>query len=457
MVYFHIKGLGFNCGQIKDQCSTKFPSCIECIKNRLIGMSFELDPNFEIYEINSNEENLKIEQEQIWQKFLDVLNIKHVLVMDKASGLTLLNYTVSGVDLDANLLSGFIQANITFSESNELVNDKHKPHYEYQFYEFQYKNFNIILKDGDYIRLCLILDNKASSQLKTKIFQFLELFESQNSAKLVQFQETGIIDFGEMVEPIIKTFDIHLVFPMTIAHSIPPQRLESLNQNLIQKAIFNLGTELLSSKPFFFINNLLHRLKRIVKIEDSLVIYNIYQLLDKEIIIPTSIETIASNIEIVENLNNQKEHKIKSLSSMIVNNEDFDELEAQVENVDSESAKKLMKGFIKNGKDAEKDLAYEIAKNQYQKALLVAKKIDFKENIPKISQYIFNLNHRSKQIELEFIIEMAESAEKKGDFINSINNYQKALKIMDDFLVYNILDSRAKKFKKKIQKLRTLI
>ncbi|MFW9950373.1 MAG: hypothetical protein ACFFKA_09660, partial [Candidatus Thorarchaeota archaeon] len=82
---------------------------------------------------------------------------------------------------------------------------------------------------------------------------------------------------------------------------------------------------------------------------------------------------------------------------------------------------------------------------------------NFKEEITKISQYIFNMDQRSKQIELEFIIEMAENAEKRGDLINSINNYQKALKIMEDFLVYNLLDPRAKKFKKKIQKLRDLI
>ena len=67
---------------------------------------------------------------------------------------------------------------------------------------------------------------------------------------------------------------------------------------------------------------------------------------------------------------------------------------------------------------------------------------------------VTSIERKSKTIELDFNIEKAENAEKYGDFINSINYYQKALEILDGFKVYNIIDPRIKKIKKKILKLR---
>jgi len=189
MVYFKLNGLGYNCGQIKDNCPQKAQSCSECIKKRLIDLGFEFEATAEVIKIDSIDKQLKLERETIWKKFLDVLNIKHILLMDKHSGLTLLNYAVSGVDIDANLLSGFIQANITFSESSEVSNKNIVPSIEYQFYEFQYKKFNILLKDGEIIRVCLILDHKASIKLRNQVFQFLEDFEPQFKEELIALLE----------------------------------------------------------------------------------------------------------------------------------------------------------------------------------------------------------------------------------------------------------------------------
>jgi len=49
---------------------------------------------------------------------------------------------------------------------------------------------------------------------------------------------------------------------------------------------------------------------------------------------------------------------------------------------------------------------------------------------------------------------MGENAEKNNDNINAIYYYQKALKILEGFLIYDSSDSRMKKLKKKILKIR---
>lgn len=199
---------------------------------------------------------------------------------------------------------------------------------------------------------------------------------------------------------------------------------------------------------------MLNRLKKIVNIEAKTVLHEIYKLLERKIIVPISIETIANNIEILQETNHEKLTQIRSISSILIDNTDFDDLREQLETFDEENARKMIKEFIRKGKTAEKDLNYQLSNKEYNKALYIAKEFNFKE-FNKISQKIFNLDSKSKYIELDFNVEMAENAEKNGDIINSINYYQKALKILESFLVYNVIDPRIKKFKKKIQKLRS--
>ncbi|MHA2280370.1 MAG: hypothetical protein ACXAC5_05935 [Promethearchaeota archaeon] len=455
MVYFEFNQLGYNCGVSKAKCQ-KYPKyCMSCLKKKLKELNFEVDSSFEVYELDSYERHLQVEREIIWQKFLDVLNIRHILVIDKESGLKLLSYSILGVNLDADLLSGFIQANITFSESEEVSLNGKKYMNNRQFYEFQYKNFNILLKDGGFIRLCLILDHKASDNMRTDVLKFLYEFEEFFNEEITKFKKSGSFSAENMTEYLVDALDITLVFPMSLAHSIPPNELEKINENQIQKAILNLAKEFLASKPFFFINNLLNRVKNIVNLDSSIILYEIYQLIENRIIISTNLETVASDIELKQEAKSEKMTKYKSISSIITDNSQIEEL--QIEEMNEDSARDLIKGAIKKGKNAEKTLAYQIAAKEYKKALYVAREFNLKENISKISQMLLDLENKEKQLELEFVLKAGENAEKTGDYLNSINNYQKALKILEGFLIFNVSDSRIKKLKKKIIKLRSEI
>ncbi|MFX1481508.1 MAG: hypothetical protein ACFFCI_25800, partial [Promethearchaeota archaeon] len=118
MATFIINGLRFNCGTLN--CTKAPKSCNECVINRLKKMGFEISSDMQILSVD--EKRIQAERNRIWQIFLDVLNIKHIILMDKESGIALLNYPVSAVDIEVEFLSGFIQANITFSESSKGLN-----------------------------------------------------------------------------------------------------------------------------------------------------------------------------------------------------------------------------------------------------------------------------------------------------------------------------------------------
>ena len=455
-VYFKLNGLGYNCGYDINNCPERGKSCHECIKLQLEKLGFEIDGSFEIFRIESYEKDLEMRREVIWNKFLDILNIKHIIIIDKESGLTILNYTVSDIEIDTNLLSGFIQANITFSESGNITKKNTNINLGNQYYEFQYESFNIFLKNGNFIRACLILDEGPSDYLKSQMFQFLYQFENQFENELLNFQETGEIQSSNMIDFLIKSFNIKLVFPLTLAHSIRPEFLEAINKSPIRKAIFNIINEMVISKSFFYINNLLNRVKKIVTIDDKVVLYEIFQLLENQVIIPIKLETLYSDMENKKDAINIKKSKMRSISAITINKGDLKELEEEVKTIDIITAKKLIKEYIKRGKNATKDVAYEVALKEYNKALFIAKKFKLKSDIEKISQILFEHEFKSKKIELDFLLEMAEKYEKKGDFINSINNFQKSIKIYENFLIYDLsdADSQIKKIKKKIVKLR---
>ncbi|MHA1192843.1 MAG: hypothetical protein ACTSP9_11175 [Promethearchaeota archaeon] len=454
MVYFIINGLGFNCRNDKRTCANKDISCRICINNKLKEMGFEITTNLKILRIITDDKRQEMEKDSIWQKFLDVLNIKHILIMDNESGLSLLNYPVSSAEIDASLLSGFIQANITFSESSEVSGNMHGSIIEHHFYEFQYKDFNILLKNGEFIRICLILDHKASLHMKSNVDQFLDIFEDIFNDNFITLRETGLFNDKGMNDYIIDSFNIDLVFPMTLTYAIPPELLDQINENRVQKAVYELAKEALKDKSFFYINTLLNKVKKIVHIQLNVVLYEIYQLLEKKIIVTMPLETILSNLENKQDTTQKREIKMQPLSSMIINDEDLAELKSKIQNVDEFTRKKIIKEIMKKGKSAEHSLAYQSAEKEYKKAVLLSREFKFREEEKRASRLLFKSEKKVKEIELEFSIETGDKSEKNKDYIKAIHNYQNAIKIMEENLIYSVPDPRIKKLKRKILKLR---
>ena len=95
MVYFQISRIGFNCGYDKNDCN-KYPNyCMECVKIRIREFGLVINENMKVYEMDSEEKRIQMFRDLISQKFLDVLNLRHILLMSKESGLPIVNYPIS--------------------------------------------------------------------------------------------------------------------------------------------------------------------------------------------------------------------------------------------------------------------------------------------------------------------------------------------------------------------------
>jgi tetratricopeptide (TPR) repeat protein len=377
--------------------------------------------------------------------------------MDLNSGLSFLNYPVSEAGIDAGLLSGFIQANITYSESGRVSETNSTQAQKHHFFEFQYQDFNLLLKNGDFVRVCLILDQKASSTMKTIVYNFLDDFEKYYRTTLLNLQRFGVIDFEGLEEYIADAFDVQLMFPMVLTHTIAPDVLEEINKNNIQTAILKFAKDFLASKPFFFIYSLLNQVKDIVNLESKIVLYEIYQLLKMRIVIPTTIETAESSVKTFQEAHARKIAHSQVISHIIHNENELNELKERATRMDEDSARKAMLLFIKKGKTAEKAKIFQEAQKEYEKALYLASGFNFQTDIGKISFMIIELDKINSLMEIEYAMNAGESAEKKKNYIDAIRHFKKVVSIFENEANPSNSEARIKKIQKRIAKLQSNI
>jgi len=453
MVYFQISPVGFDCGKDKNNCD-KYPDfCKECVKTHFETFGLDLKQNIKFTIIDSEEKRLQMFQDQIWQKFLNVLNLKHILLVAKESGLPIIDYPISGAGVNTELLTGFIQANITFSESGSSSNSIENYRNNHQFYEFQYETFNILLKNGQFIRICLVLDHKASESLKTLVSEFLQDYEARYLDKLERLINVGFLNFEDTIDFIIDTFNIKLVFPMILTHTFLPEMLESIKKNPIQKAIIDFAKQFLATKQFFFVINLLDEVQKIVNIDANILLYEISLLLERNIIIPTTIEFAETKILQFQETQAIRIANNELISSIIANDNEISELKEKAKYMNEEDVKTSINTYIRKAETAESALIYVEAQKEYEKALYLATGFDMKEDIGRISFMVLEVDKKIRELDLEYTLNAGEKAEKRKDYINAINYYRQGLILLREAEEVNGNESSIKKLEKKIQNL----
>lgn len=454
MVFFELNGLGFDCGIEKDRCPAYPNRCMECIKAKLEELDFEVNTNMTFNEVDTPQRRLQHQMNVIWKRFLDVLNIRRILILEKESGLAMLDYPIADTDIDPSLLSGFLHANVIFSESDGVSSKS-----EYwetsssQFIEFQYRHFNLLMKTGSRTRVCLVLNQKASQTVRNTTSKFQFEFEEFFSRLIDDFISKGAIN-GEgphALNFLVKTFDIHLVLPLVISHTIPP----TINLIEISTTILNIARDMLGVKQYFFVNNLLENVKKSLNFKSNFVLFEIYQLLEQQIFIPTSLEEIQQNLQQFEEDKSRRVADTQSISELITQDAELEQVEAHAKTISSDEAEKLISNYKKNAEKAEKNLIYPEALKEYEKALVVANVHGFHKDILKLTKQRGETERTNQKLELEYAINAAEVAEKKKQFLEALRMTQKAIEIIENHLYFNGNVSKAKKLHQKLANLRS--
>jgi len=190
--------------EIRDDYIKKLPrepiraqSRITKISNYEFNESDSYNPKkFVLYEILPKEEALEREKSLVRKtRYRD--NFRTLIIIDKISGLPLINYAREDLKVDQELVSGFLSAMDSFVSEISGAEGME---------EIKYKGFYIHAVYGQWIKLALFLSAPAEKGLKERLAYFLQDFEERYSEEINKFLETSRTTYfdSEKIIPDIK-------------------------------------------------------------------------------------------------------------------------------------------------------------------------------------------------------------------------------------------------------------
>ncbi|MFW9772633.1 MAG: hypothetical protein ACFFEO_10805, partial [Candidatus Thorarchaeota archaeon] len=293
MTHFKLMS-GIDCGVDKSVCEKGYPdNCFNCLSKRFSEANILMDI-YDVVEQQSEQKRREMLYKHIWRKYQDILTIRHIIIISKG-GLPAFNMAVGDFPIDPTLIAGFIQANVAFSGEELTLIDKLNP--EKNFYEFEYKNFHLLLRVGILCTPCLILDERASGNLRVLLSNFTDILEGDYEDELQEFNKTGDLKILNPVKSLVeKIFEVTMIYPLTLSTQIPPDIFENLT--IIQKAVYETCKDLLKDQDYFFILNLIKAtLKLLGVISNEEILWNIYQMLREDVIIWADLEFQRKELE----------------------------------------------------------------------------------------------------------------------------------------------------------------
>ena len=189
------------------------------------------------------------------ESFSDIEKIKRILLIHKETGLCLLDPIVDR-SMNANLVTALIQAITTFgislTESEDFygpVDDSDTP-----LREIKYRDFHIIVHDGEYMRNAIIFKQPPSDQLHERLEQFTVAFEEQYADVLENW--VGRLNiFGEAMDLVDQYFFISFRLP----HMVQTEKGDEVSLTRLEQQLFDSAKALSAAQNSFFIRDLLDK------------------------------------------------------------------------------------------------------------------------------------------------------------------------------------------------------
>ncbi|MFW9952032.1 MAG: hypothetical protein ACFFKA_18080, partial [Candidatus Thorarchaeota archaeon] len=209
----------------------------------------------------------------------DLVKISYIMIIHKEVGVSIFNKQISLEDIDSDLISGFLQAISQFRSEIKKGSIATKG----KEFEMDYGDFKIVIADGDYVRVALILDGSPSEKLKDNLWLFTEDFEKRFTPHLKAF--TGELTAFRTADDLIeKHFNITLVYPLQLGKHAGVIKLKGL-----EKALVEVAEQIQKERKFFFISSLLNFALAGRKASRDEIISAIIDLKRKGLIIPAEV------------------------------------------------------------------------------------------------------------------------------------------------------------------------
>ncbi|MFX1425091.1 MAG: hypothetical protein ACFFBE_01465 [Promethearchaeota archaeon] len=192
---------------------------------------------------------------QMYQRLSDVENIQYCLILTKDGGVPVFTKSLAEVPIDGALISGFLSAISSFGREIGVKMQKIDGGLE----ELSYRQFKIILNEGAYVRVALLLLKRAQESLKEKLRKFNNFFEETYEERLKDF--TGeVFDEVQVTKLMEKVFEADLLYPHQLIQNRAISYLNGLSRKDVSKKVIIIaqGEEFEST---FYLRDMINHLK----------------------------------------------------------------------------------------------------------------------------------------------------------------------------------------------------
>ena len=211
----------------------------------------------------------------------DLVKISYILIIDKEAGLSIYHKQISFEDIDSDLISGFLQAISAFKTEikKSTTTTAKRPGFE-----MDYVDFKIVITDGEYVRVALVLEGTPSEKLKENQWLFTDQFEKRFAGVLQEF-EGDITPFKQSDDLVEKYFNITLIYPLKLRKHYGVIKLKGLEKDLVEMA-----AEIQKERKVFFISSLLNLALAARKASRDEIISAILSLREKGLVVPVELD-----------------------------------------------------------------------------------------------------------------------------------------------------------------------
>ncbi|MBY8986179.1 MAG: hypothetical protein KGD65_13970, partial [Candidatus Lokiarchaeota archaeon] len=321
--------------------------------------------------------------------FDDAINLEHILVLYKGTGTCVYFKSFGSDEIDPELISGFISAICSFGK--DLVCQE-------ELNEITYGDKMLLLTDGEYIRVALVLSKKASIILRQNLMAFITEFEKIYINELPNWRgQLNIFrNSGSLVDEILST---SIILPHEISYEFSNVKaLKNTHSRDVLKVANNLMEA--SERKFFFVATLLNEATEKTNKDTAEIFMGIKELRDKKMMIPIEISTIE-----VPQISQQEMALINQKVASLVN-------------LNQEERQKLVEDLAKMG-PAERE-AYFVSLGEQE---IVSAPIDETPGTAVVN------NIKTAKKEIKNLKKIAKTAKKEKNYEKSINIFQNAVKL----------------------------
>jgi len=223
--------------------------------------------------VKSVKKKRDLELQKLQNKFIDILSLNYLLVVDKKTGLNVYEQFFAGKKIDASLISGFFEAIRNFGI--ELTGT----YTQSQSVKLEYQESKIIMSEFRNFRLIFVMTENPSEDFLTTITNFSYDIEEKFGEFLQDFRgdTTKFRDIRKLVE---KNFYVSFIAPLTV-RDVSDMKLKDAEIAMINKAKAIMKQNNLN---YFFTSFLLPE-----QTYDPKKTRTIFNLIDKKIFIPTKL------------------------------------------------------------------------------------------------------------------------------------------------------------------------